>query len=156
MGKYPAKKKTDATPADDTAPTYSSISVQSKLVLLTLHFPRLRIIWSSSPFATADIFADLKKNNPEPDATKAISTGADDDPDAGAGLNSAAEDLLRSLPGVNGKNVKVVMAKVRSVRELAEMDLERVQAVLGPENGKACWEFMHQGDRAGTAGGGSK
>jgi DNA excision repair protein ERCC-4 len=34
--------------------------VGSKLTLLTLTFPKLRIIWSSSPAATAEIFADLK------------------------------------------------------------------------------------------------
>ena len=36
--------------------------VGSKLTLLALTFPKLRIIWSSSPAATAEIFADLKVN----------------------------------------------------------------------------------------------
>ena len=34
--------------------------LSSKLVLLTLAFPRLAIIWSSSPHATVEIFEDLK------------------------------------------------------------------------------------------------
>lgn len=34
--------------------------ISSKLVLLTLAFPKLRIIWSSSPHETAKIFLDLK------------------------------------------------------------------------------------------------
>jgi len=41
--------------------------LQSKLVLLTLAFPRLRIIWSSSPYQTAEIFSELKKQQDEPD-----------------------------------------------------------------------------------------
>eukprot|EP00158_Paraphelidium_tribonemae_P008183 Partr_v1_DN28501_c0_g1_i1_m73381 len=31
----------------------------NKLILLTLHFPGLRIIWSPSPHATCEIFHDL-------------------------------------------------------------------------------------------------
>jgi DNA excision repair protein ERCC-4 len=41
--------------------------LQSKLVVLTLAFPRLRIIWSSSPYQTAEIFSELKKQQDEPD-----------------------------------------------------------------------------------------
>ncbi len=105
-GRYPKKTGTTGNsagnafnPSEDnegsTAPT-----VQAKLVLLTLTFPRLRIIWSSSPYATAEIFADLKMNQSEPDPIKAIMTGADGDPDVGKGVNAAAEELLRALPGL--------------------------------------------------------
>ena len=34
--------------------------LNSKLTLLALTFPKLRIVWSSSPSATAEIFEDLK------------------------------------------------------------------------------------------------
>ena len=34
--------------------------VTSRLQLLTLHFPKLRIVWSPGPYATAEIFAELK------------------------------------------------------------------------------------------------
>ena len=86
-------------------------------------------------------------NHPEPDPIKAIAVGAEEDPEAGAGVNSAAEELLRCLPGITAKNVKYVMSRVRNVRELCEMDLSQVQDILGVEPGKACWEFMHRGDR---------
>ena len=122
-------------------------SIQSKLVLLTLHFPRVRIIWSSSPYATTDIFNDLKANNPEPDPCRAIAIGAEEDPDAGAGVNAAAEELLRCIPGVTAKNVKYVMSKVGSVRELCELTREEVQRILGVGPGNLCWDFMHRGER---------
>ncbi|KAJ7624883.1 hypothetical protein FB45DRAFT_1086972 [Roridomyces roridus] len=125
-------------------------SVQSKLVLLMLSFPRLRIIWASSPYATAEIFADLKANMPEPDPRTAIAVGAEEDPDVGAGVNAAAEELLRCLPGITAKNVKYVASKVRNVRELCEMDLVGVQGILGIEPGRKCWEFIHQGEGKGT------
>jgi len=141
--KYPPKKPTGPSETSMSA----SASIQSKLVLLTLTFPRVRIIWSSSPYATAEIFKDLKTNNIEPDPTKAVVVGAEEDPDAGAGVNAVAEELLRALPGINAKNVKHVMSKVASVRELCELDLAQVQEILGVEPGKACWDFIHRGER---------
>ncbi|KAI0819608.1 hypothetical protein BC628DRAFT_1401839 [Trametes gibbosa] len=140
--KYPPKKK----PLD--APPSSALqSLQSKLVLLTLTFPRVRIIWASSPYATAEVFTDLKTHAPEPDPARAVLVGAEEDPDAGAGVNAAAEELLRALPGVGAKNVKHVMGRVGSVRELCELGLKEVQEILGVEPGKACWEFIHQGEK---------
>ena len=103
--------------------------------------------WSSSPFATAEIFNDLKTNAAQPDPAKAVLVGAEEDADAGAGVNSAAEELLRSLPGITAKNVKHVMNRVKSVRELCELTLAEVQEILGVEPGKACWDFIHRGER---------
>ncbi|KAJ3745631.1 hypothetical protein DFH05DRAFT_1610736, partial [Lentinula detonsa] len=142
--RYPPKKKTTGNPAEHD---YTSPTIQSKITLLTLSFPRLRIIWSSSPYATADIFNDLKKDRAEPDPVKAVATGAEEDPEAGAGVNAAAEELLRSFPGITAKNVKHVMNKVKNVRELCEMDLLGVQRILGVEPGKACYDFLHRGER---------
>ena len=142
-GKYPAKSTRPSGVVDPD----STLSIQSKIVLLTLSFPRVRIIWSSSPYASAQIFNDLKLNNPEPDPKKAIAVGADDDPDAGAGINAAAEEVLRNLPGINDKNIKYVIRRVGTVRELCDMSLSQVQDILGVEPGKACWEFIHRGER---------
>ena len=56
---------------DDVTPN----NIISKLSLLVLHFPRLRIIWSRSLLATAEIFASLKANQDEPDETRAMRVG---------------------------------------------------------------------------------
>lgn len=72
--------------------------------------------------------------------------GAEEDAEAGAGVNAAAEELLRSLPGITAKNVKHVMSRVGSVRELCELEMKEVQEILGVEPGKACWEFIHRGE----------
>ena len=50
-------------------------SLSSRLVLLALHFPRLRLIWSRSLHATAAIFRDLKANMDEPDPVRAAAIG---------------------------------------------------------------------------------
>ena len=50
----------------------------AKLVLLSLHFPRLRVIWSRSLHATVDLFRALKANQDEPDANTAAAIGTCD------------------------------------------------------------------------------
>lgn len=77
---------------------------------------------------------------------KAVAIGADDDPEAGAGVNGAAEELLRCLPGITAKNVKHVMSNINTVHDLCEMDISEVQAILGVDPGKKCYEFMHHGE----------
>ena len=47
----------------------------SKLTLLALHFPRLRVIWARSLHATADIFRALKANQDDPDPVEAQAVG---------------------------------------------------------------------------------
>jgi DNA excision repair protein ERCC-4 len=47
--------------------------VSSKLALLTLHFPKLRILWCSSPYDAAEIFEELKANCPQPNVEMAAS-----------------------------------------------------------------------------------
>ena len=61
--------------ASDIGEDVTPNSIISKLSLLALHFPRLRIIWSRSLRATAEIFASLKANQDEPDEMKAIRVG---------------------------------------------------------------------------------
>jgi DNA excision repair protein ERCC-4 len=38
----------------------NSQHISSKLVLLTMNFPKLRILWCSNPNETAEIFEELK------------------------------------------------------------------------------------------------
>lgn len=37
-----------------------SSEITAKLQLLTIHFPRLKLVWSPSPNATAQLFEELK------------------------------------------------------------------------------------------------
>merc|ERR1712142_589746 len=41
--------------------------IMAKLQLLTLHFPKLRILWSPSAHATAELFHELKQGREQPD-----------------------------------------------------------------------------------------
>lgn len=118
--------------------------------MLTLAFPRLRVVWSSSPHATAEIFNDLKLNNPEPDPERAVLLGAEDGQDGGGGANAVAEELLRALPGITDKNVKHVMGKVPSIKAFCQLEQAQVQEIIGVDPGKSCYKFMHRGDRRRT------
>nr|WJN24994.1 single-stranded DNA endonuclease [Tranzscheliella williamsii] len=133
----------------------AEMDVQAKLVLLTAAFPRLRLIWSSSPFATADIFADLKQNFDEPDAAKVALVGMDLDaeraPDHAPtawrtasehAFNLAPQDLLRALPGVNTKNYRYIMNHVRDLADLADMTLDELRQLVGAEPARHLARFL--------------
>lgn len=139
------------------------LDIQAKLVLLTSAFPRLRIIWSSSPFATSDIFADLKQNFDEPDAAKVALVGLDDVLEAATGsssevvrhadwqsssehsFNLAPQDFLRALPGINTKNFRYVMSQVRDVSDLCEMSQEDLSELIGVEPARQLIRFIERG-----------
>eukprot|EP00798_Chlamydomonas_sp_ICE-L_P001794 gene1794-33214_t len=84
-------------------------NVVSRIVLLILHFPKLKIVWSRSLHATADLFLSLKSNQDEPEAAAAAMIGAskyapwcmglDGGPMLQGGyetlINQSAEDMLR-------------------------------------------------------------
>lgn len=59
----------------ELADDISGNSLGARLSLLALHFPRLRMIWSRSLHATADIFRALKTHQDEPDPLTAAAIG---------------------------------------------------------------------------------
>ena len=87
-------------------------SIISKISMLSMEFPTLRILWSRSPHETLKIFKKLKRNHQEVDVDKAIEIGSNEALDdlLGAkkedenGVNDAAIKMLRKLPGVNANN----------------------------------------------------
>ncbi|BFG00357.1 DNA repair endonuclease XPF [Drosophila madeirensis] len=135
QGKFMLSQQTTATNAD----------IVQKLQLLTLHFPRLRLIWSPSPYATAQLFEELKLGKPEPDPRQAVALGSEE-PVAGEQLqyNSGIHDFLLRLPGVHTRNVYGLLRKGGSLHQL----LLRTQAELSEmlqsqECGKLLYDILH-------------
>ena len=62
--------------ASDITSEISNSSIISKLSLLCIHFPPLRILWSRDPEMTADMFCELKQLFDEPDEAASVSAGA--------------------------------------------------------------------------------
>lgn len=129
-----------------------SNAMMSRLVLLCLHHPRLRIVWSRSLHATADIFKQLKTNHEEPDPITAATVGVAGD-ELGAGVesvvNSTAIDLLMRLPGVNDANYRALMREAGSLAGLAKMSLQQLRGIMGGEvPARKLREFLAQECRA--------
>lgn len=124
-------------------PESDNRDLQSKLVLLTLAFPRLKVIWSSSPYQTAEIFEELKKQQEEPDPYKAVQIGlADGDDPEGRTFNVGPQELLRTIPGVTGKNSARLYLETKNVLEVANMSVDELDPMVGREAGRQIVKFF--------------
>ncbi|PYI21735.1 DNA repair protein [Aspergillus violaceofuscus CBS 115571] len=133
-------------------------SAQHLLVLLTLTFPKLRIIWSSSPYQTAEIFAELKKNNPEPDPIRAVQIGLDmdiassshpGDIMAAVGIehrtfNLLPQDMLRAVPGVSPNVLERLILETENIHEVANMSVEQLDPLVGIEAARKIVGFFRK------------
>jgi DNA excision repair protein ERCC-4 len=124
----------------------SGPDLQSKLVMLTLAFPRLKIIWSSSPYQTAEIFLELKKQAEEPDPMRAVQLGLDPSM-AGDDMrifSQVTQDMLRVLPGINEKAVTTLMLEVESMTELANLSEKELCKLVGTDVGRRVYRFFNR------------
>ncbi|CAM0871317.1 unnamed protein product [Alopecurus aequalis] len=127
--------------ASEVGDDVSQTNIISKLSLLVLHFPRLRIVWSRSLHATADIFMSLKSNQDEPDEAKAMRVGVpsedgvvEDDVRA-ENYNTSAIEFLRRLPGVTDSNYRAIMDGCNSLADLALLPVEKLAELMGSQKG---------------------
>lgn len=119
--------------------------LQSKIALLTLAFPRLKIIWSSSPYQTAEIFDELKKQQEEPDPIKAVQVGliAGEDP-SDQTFNQTPQEMLRVVPGMSEKNLSRITLEVRNVAEVSNLGEEELDVLIGKEAGRQVHRFFNR------------
>lgn len=123
----------------------NSTDLQSKLVLLTLAFPKLRIIWSSSPYQTAEIFESLKAQESEPDPITAVRAGLDKDMRAGdQTFNQGPQDMLAVVPGITPQNMKNIMLAAENVREVASMEIEELTPLVGKTSARQIHGFFNR------------
>ncbi|KAF2712722.1 DNA repair protein [Pleomassaria siparia CBS 279.74] len=120
--------------------------LQAKIVMLTLAFPRLKIIWSSSPYQTAEIFEELKKQQEEPDPLRAVQIGLDPSMMGNEmrTFNQVSQDMLRALPGMNEKAVMTLTLEVENILELANMDAQELAALVGTDIGRRIYNFFNK------------
>ncbi|KAI1424571.1 DNA repair endonuclease XPF [Xylaria sp. FL1777] len=126
-------------------PNEAPSDLQSKIVLLTLAFPRLRIIWSSSPYQTAEIFENLKMQEPEPDPIAAVRAGLDKDMKAeDQAFNLEPHDMLGVVPGVTPQNLKNLTLETENVRDVANMTIEELDPLIGKEAARKVHGFFNR------------
>lgn len=150
-------------PASDTpgaasanmATVKQASELRGKISLLLLTFPKLKIIWSSSPRETARIFDELRGNNnkagnkppwagePDPDIAAAYGTSGVGDSTTGQ-QNHMAIDMLRDIPGVTAKNFPLIIAKVDSLYDLCKLSVEELAEIVGSEPAREIMGFLEQ------------
>ncbi|KAK0178142.1 hypothetical protein PV328_002119 [Microctonus aethiopoides] len=115
-----------------------SSDVTAKLQLLTLHFPKLKLVWSPSPQATAQLFDELKQGKPQPDGQVATQIGLDEDIEdvkfMGEKYNVQIQDFVAKLPGVHSKNLRAILNSGESLDNLVRLTMEELTAIIGNKN----------------------
>ena len=134
---------TDHTTASLKADNPSDL--QAKITLLTLAFPRLKIIWSSSPYQTAEIFDELKKQQEEPDPIRAVQLGlnAGEDP-SDQSFNQTPQDMLRTVPGMKEKNLSRITLEVQNLQEVSNLTESELDVLVGKEAGRQIYRFFNR------------
>ena len=122
-----------------------SSDLVQRLQLLTIHFPKLRILWSPSPHATAELFEELKRGREEPDASKAAAISIEfiDDYNNDK-FNPQLYDFLGKLPGMTTRNIYGVLNKVNTLSELMTLSQEDLEELLGSsQSASDLYESLH-------------
>lgn len=139
----PFRFQADTTSAEGSLQS----SLMGKLVLLALHFPDLRIIWSKSLRSTVDVFRELQRNElpPDGDAAEAIERNTAGTTEVAAeATNIDAIEVLKKLPGVNKENMYRLARGAGSLARICDMDLATLQGLCeSASNGRHLYEFLH-------------
>jgi len=130
--------------------TISSKDIISKMCLLIMHFPQMRLVWSRGAQATASQFLNLKKNREEPLLDQAVVVGTDKsivDLEEGTGNAMTPYDMLCKIPGITHDNVRAVTQKASCLADLAKMSKQEMTQMVGKFNAKKLYRFFNE-DRA--------
>ena len=114
-----------------------------RLCLLLIHFPQLFIIWSSSPTATAEVFEDLQREQPDPDTEHAKECGVESGSKINTTTNQTACDMLLTIPGISFRNYVHVMNNVKNIRALSLLSETQCIGLIGPENGRRLYHYFN-------------
>jgi DNA excision repair protein ERCC-4 len=89
------------------------------------------------------MFEDMKRQQEEPDPDKATAIGVENLDNVQSMYALTPQELLRALPGINVKNARGVMNKVESVYELSKLSQDELAVLIGPENARLLYVFLH-------------
>ncbi|TID29397.1 hypothetical protein CANINC_001971 [Pichia inconspicua] len=117
--------------------------LQLRLAVLIRTYPRLSIIWSSSPFETARIFREVKHNQTQPDIEFALMAGTSEI-SSSTQYNEDALRLLQLIPGIGDANSMLIMSKVNNLYEFSQLDEEQMATIIGKEPAKLAFRFLNK------------
>lgn len=114
-----------------------------KLIILTIHHPNLRLVWSPSTHFTAELFEYLKMDKDQPDATRVATISSEELPPETFEdkYDIQVRDFLLKLPGVNTRNVYALMSSAQTIVDLVGLSIEELEEILG--NSRSA-ELLHK------------
>ncbi|XP_063822448.1 DNA repair endonuclease XPF [Ostrinia nubilalis] len=114
----------------------SRVDIQQKLQLLTIHFPRLKLVWSPSPYATAELFYELKQGRKNPNVAEALALSGENTADDMnyERYNIMVHDFIQKLPGVTSKNIARILNRGVSLDHLISLSQEKLTAIVENKN----------------------
>ncbi|CAL1528126.1 unnamed protein product [Lymnaea stagnalis] len=121
--------------------------ITTKLAILTMQFPKLRLLWCPSPYATAELFEELKAGRPQPNAEIAmtVSAASSEMPDWTDKYNHGPQDFVLRMPGINSKNFHSILNKFTNLSEVSLASLEELTQVLGSaQHAQQLYDFLHK------------
>ena len=74
----------------------------------------------------------------------AASVGVPNAPGGDQMFNMVPQDFLRQLPGVHAHNCRRLMNSVTNLQELATKSRDELSTVLGQQNGRMLYDFLHR------------
>lgn len=127
-------------------------ATMSKLALLVMHFPDLRLVWSRGGRQTAALFRMLKGGAAEPDAAQAAAVKMPETLGvAGAHpFHAPAAEALSSLPGVYDMDTRSLTRAHGSLRQLAKAGQAALASSIPAQRAEKLHAFLH-GTSHGTA-----
>ena len=139
-------------------------SIISKIVLLCIHFPQIRLLWSRDASATASLFNIIKHKQLQPEIIHAVTTQQIqlnndislvqpgdtqpslniDESDDKYMTNMLPQDILRKLPGVNQLNIRNLLLHTNSIYELCQASESQLSEwMTSSVNARKLYTFLH-------------
>jgi DNA excision repair protein ERCC-4 len=124
--------------------------MSNKLILLQIHFPRLKIFWSPNQSFAVELFNSLKDDNEEPDEEVCQKIGNEDTEEE---FFENSIEILKRLPGnnlmllikgVNEQNYKKIIENVDSLADLVDISFSNLTKLIGKENSCLLYDFINQ------------
>lgn len=123
---FTADKAFSLQSASDIPDHVSSSGINTRLAVLAIQFPTLRILWSKSPTETTKIFRTLMKNMEPIDELKAMTAGITSFEDIATQLQSSqtiTSYMSQSKTSQNNDNIALTMKTMQ--REMALLELRQ-------------------------------
>lgn len=114
-----------------------------RLILLTIHHPNLRLVWSPSTHFTSELFEYLKMGRDEPDVSKVVTISSQELPPESFEdrYDIQVREFLLKLPGVNSRNVYRLMSSVKTIADLFNLEIEDLEELM--ENSRSA-DLFHK------------